>query len=103
MRREWTYDVLKGNGQAIAGFAVVTADAAPSVAQYHNRTPVVLDNAQFDDWMRATPEHAAATMKPDAGEIEAVAAPSFTSVCFPPEGASLTPPEGPPEGQRFEA
>ena len=52
-------------------FAIVTTDAAPSVAQYHNRMPVVLDDSQFDDWMRDTPEQAAALMKPYAGAIEA--------------------------------
>src|SRR5262245_60798962 len=50
------YDVWKGrNGPAITSFALVTTDAAPSVAQYHNRMPVVLDNGQFDDWMRGSP------------------------------------------------
>jgi putative SOS response-associated peptidase YedK len=44
------YDVWKdANGQAITSFAIVTTDAAPSVVQYHNRMPVVLDNGQFDD------------------------------------------------------
>jgi putative SOS response-associated peptidase YedK len=33
--------------------------------------PVVLEDAQFDDWMRATPDQAAALMKPCVGEIEA--------------------------------
>ena len=41
------------------------------MAQFHNRMPVVLDDSQFDDWMRATPDQAAALMKPYAGEIEA--------------------------------
>ena len=40
-------------------FAIVTTDAAPGVAQYHNRMPVVLDDSQFDDWMRGTPDQAA--------------------------------------------
>jgi putative SOS response-associated peptidase YedK len=31
----------------------------------------VLDNAEFDDWMRRTPEQAVAMMKPYAGDIEA--------------------------------
>ena len=34
--------------------------------------PVVLDGAQFDDWMRARPEQAVAMMMPYAGEIEAL-------------------------------
>jgi putative SOS response-associated peptidase YedK len=31
----------------------------------------VLDDSQFDDWMRDTPDQAAALMKPYAGAIEA--------------------------------
>jgi putative SOS response-associated peptidase YedK len=37
-------------------------DAAPSVSQYHNSMPVVLDDSQFDDWMRGTPDQAPALM-----------------------------------------
>jgi putative SOS response-associated peptidase YedK len=33
--------------------------------------PVVLDDSQFDEWMRGTPDQAAALMKPYAGAIEA--------------------------------
>jgi putative SOS response-associated peptidase YedK len=33
--------------------------------------PVVLQDSQFDDWMRGTVAHAAEMMKPYAGEIEA--------------------------------
>jgi putative SOS response-associated peptidase YedK len=66
------YDVWKGiNDQAITSFAIVTTDAAPSVAQYHNRMPVVLENGQFDDWMRGTADQAAGMMKPYAADIEA--------------------------------
>jgi putative SOS response-associated peptidase YedK len=32
--------------------------------------PVVLDDSQFDEWMRGTPNQAAALMKPYAGAIE---------------------------------
>jgi putative SOS response-associated peptidase YedK len=66
------YDVWKGaGGQAITSFAIVTPDASSSVAQYHNRMPVVLDGAQFDDWMRGSLEQAAGTMKPYPGTIDA--------------------------------
>ena len=66
------YDVWRGDGgRAITSFAIVTTDAAPSVTQYHNRMPVVLGDAQFDDWMRGTPDQAAEIMKPFTGEIEA--------------------------------
>jgi putative SOS response-associated peptidase YedK len=38
------YDVWKGDGgRAITSFAIVTTDAAPSTAQYHDRMPVVLE------------------------------------------------------------
>jgi putative SOS response-associated peptidase YedK len=67
------YDVWKGGGNTITSFAIVTIDAAPSVAQYHNRMSVVLDDAQFDDWMRGTPDQAAQMMNSYAGEIEACA------------------------------
>src|SRR5215468_6730195 len=33
--------------------------------------PIVLDTAQFDAWMRGTPDQAAAMMKRCAGELEA--------------------------------
>src|SRR5262245_11434524 len=62
------YDVWKGGGQVITSFAIVTTDAAPSVAQYHNRMPVVLDDVQFDDWMRGPAEQAVEMMKPYARE-----------------------------------
>ena len=66
------YDVWKGDGgRAIASLAIVTTDAAPSVSRYHNRMPAVLEDSQFDDWMRGTPDQAAALMKPYAGAIEA--------------------------------
>ena len=38
----------KEAAKAITSFAIVTTDAAPSVAQYHNRMPVVLDDSQCD-------------------------------------------------------
>jgi len=64
--------VWKGDGgRAVTSFAIVTTDAAPSVSQYHNRMPVVLDNSQFDEWMRGTPDQAAALMKPYLGAIDA--------------------------------
>jgi putative SOS response-associated peptidase YedK len=65
------YDVWKGDGgRAITSFAIVVTDAAPSIAKIHDRMPVVLDDADFDLWMRGTPDQAATLMKPYAGEIE---------------------------------
>lgn len=66
------YDVWKADGgKAITSFSIVTTDAAPSIVKYHHRMPVVLDESQFDDWIRSPPERAADMMKPYAGEIEA--------------------------------
>jgi putative SOS response-associated peptidase YedK len=48
-------------------FAIVTADAASSTKQYHDRTPVVLEDSQFDEWMRGAPDQAAALMKRTSG------------------------------------
>jgi len=70
--RSAVFSQARYSRSALPPFTLPTnTDATPSVAQYHNRMPVVLDNGQFDDWMRGTPEQAAAMMKPYAGEIEA--------------------------------
>jgi putative SOS response-associated peptidase YedK len=66
------YDVWNADGKSsITSFSIVTTDAAPTTAKYHDRMPVILDESQFEDWMRGTPEMAAEMMKPYAGEIEA--------------------------------
>jgi putative SOS response-associated peptidase YedK len=49
---------------------IVTTNAAPSIARYHDRMPLVIDESQFDDWMRGPPELAADMMKPYGGEVE---------------------------------
>jgi hypothetical protein len=50
------YDVWKGDGgKAITSFAIVTTNAAPSVAQHHDRMPVVLDDSHFYDGCAARP------------------------------------------------
>jgi putative SOS response-associated peptidase YedK len=65
------YDVWKGDGgRAITSFAIVTTEAAPSTASYHDRMPLVLEGSQFDDWMRGPPELAAGMMKPYTGAID---------------------------------
>jgi putative SOS response-associated peptidase YedK len=71
------YDVWKGrNGQVLTSFAMVMTDAAPSVAEFHNRMPLVLDNAQFDDWMRGAPEQAAAALGTSLGLLSRPECPS---------------------------
>jgi putative SOS response-associated peptidase YedK len=48
----------------------VTTNAAPTTARYHERMPLVLEESQFDDWMRGPTELAADMMKPYGGELE---------------------------------
>lgn len=65
------YDVWNADGKsAITSYAIVTTAAAPSTAAYHDRMPLVLEESQFDDWMRGPPEMAAAMMQPYAGKID---------------------------------
>jgi hypothetical protein len=76
-------------------FAIVTTAAAPSVAQYHNRMPVVLDDSQFDDWMRGTPDQAAEMMKPYTGAIEAWEVQLTGHALLRARGIELVPVDGP--------
>ena len=62
-------DVWKGGGKVITSFSIVTTAAAPSCVAYHDRMPLVLDEKQFEDWMRGPPDVAAEMMKPYAGVI----------------------------------
>jgi len=39
---------------SITSLSIVTATAAPSMAKYHNRMPLVLEESQFEDWMCAS-------------------------------------------------
>ncbi len=64
------YDVWKGGGQEITSYSIVTTAAAASCEAYHDRMPLVLEEGQFEDWMREPPERAAEMMKPYLGEIE---------------------------------
>ncbi len=65
------YDVWNADGKSnIVSFSIVVTDAAPSCAPYHDRMPVILEDSQFDDWMRGPTELAAGMMKPYAGELD---------------------------------
>ena len=48
----------------------MTTFPAPSTARYHDRMPVVLEESQFEDWMRGPPELAVEMMKPYGGAID---------------------------------
>ena len=65
------YDVWNADGKSsITSFSIVTTDAAPSTAKYHDRMPLILDENQFDDWMRAPAEEAAKMMRPYGGALD---------------------------------
>jgi len=65
------YDVWNADGKSnITSFSIVTTEAAPTTAPYHDRMPLILEEGQFDDWMRGPPELAAAMMKPYGGAVE---------------------------------
>jgi putative SOS response-associated peptidase YedK len=65
------YDIWRADGKsAITSFSIVTTSAAPSTAQYHDRMPVVLEDGQFEDWMRGPPELAGEMIKPYGGTID---------------------------------
>ena len=68
----------QGPGQSceIISFSIVTTAAAPSTAPYHDRMTLVLEESQFEDWMREPPERAAGMMKPYADAIEIWQVPS---------------------------
>jgi putative SOS response-associated peptidase YedK len=70
------YDRWKGAGKEIISFSIVTTAASPTAAPYHDRMPLVLEESQFEDWMREPPERAAEMMKPYAGAIEVWQVPS---------------------------
>lgn len=65
------YDVWKGDGQpSITSFSIVTTAATPSTAAYHDRMPLILEESQFEDWMRGSADQAATMMKPYGGAID---------------------------------
>ena len=65
------YDVWKGDGgSGITSFSIVTTEAAPRTQAYHDRMPLILEDGQFDDWMRGTPDQAAEMMRAYSGEVE---------------------------------
>lgn len=65
------YDVWNADGKSsITSFSIVTTAAAPSTAAYHDRMPLVLEESQFENWMRLPAEAAAEMMQPYAGTID---------------------------------
>jgi len=58
-----------GCKEPITSFSIVTTSPAPA-DRYHDRMPVVLEESQFEDWMRGPPELAAEMMRPYGGAID---------------------------------
>lgn len=65
------YDTWNADGKSsITSFSIVTTAAAPSTVAYHDRMPLVLEESQFEDWMRGPPELASPIMQPYGGVID---------------------------------
>jgi putative SOS response-associated peptidase YedK len=45
-------------------YTVVTTAPSEFAAQFHDRMPLVLEMEDVEDWLRASPDHAAALMRP---------------------------------------
>jgi len=70
-------------GEIVETFSIVTGAALPSVANTHDRMPVILNPARFDDWLRADapgdelqemvkPEHVDLTITPVGARVNSV-------------------------------
>ena len=46
---------VKGAAPDVTSFSIVTTAAASSTAAYHDRMPLILEEGQFEDWMRLPP------------------------------------------------
>jgi len=57
------------DGELVDSFTVVTTPPSNRAAEYHDRMPLVLEQSQFEDWMRGPPELAAEMMKPYGGAL----------------------------------
>ena len=59
----------KSEGRDVRSCAMVITEPNRFVAEVHDRMPVVLEKAQFDQWMNGTPDEAAELMKPAAEDV----------------------------------
>lgn len=65
------YDEWSADGKSkVTSFSIVTTPAPASTAKYHDRAPLVLEESQFEDWMRLPPEAAAEMMRPYPGKVD---------------------------------
>lgn len=63
------WDVWGEGDAALVTCAVITTDAAPSIAHIHDRMPVVLDREAWDGWLTGTPAEASRWLAPYAGRL----------------------------------
>ncbi|MDJ0683564.1 MAG: SOS response-associated peptidase [Alphaproteobacteria bacterium] len=68
------------DGSEIDTGAIVTTEAAPSIADIHHRMPVILEPDAFDPWLHGDAAQAAALMGPYSGARTLVATPISTRV-----------------------
>jgi len=55
------------DGSEIDSCTILTADAAPAIADIHHRMPVILDREMFETWLGAPQPEAEALLQPYAG------------------------------------
>ena len=57
------------DGSEIESCAIVTTDAAASIARIHHRMPVMLGPSDFSSWLRGTPEEAQTLLHAYRGKL----------------------------------
>jgi putative SOS response-associated peptidase YedK len=57
-------------GEPVETFTIVTTDANASVVPIHDRMPVILPEAAYDEWLFGTAEAALTLLKPYASAVE---------------------------------
>jgi len=57
-------------GDAVETFTIVTTDANPSVAEIHDRMPVILPDGEEERWLAGEPVDARALLKPYEGTMK---------------------------------
>lgn len=58
----------RGDVPAVDTFTIIVCEANPLAAEKHDRMPVILRPDQFDGWLHGTPDEAADTLGPYAGD-----------------------------------
>lgn len=72
------WECWNGDGKSIESCAIVTTTANELMATIHDRMPVIVHPADFDEWLAGDPDEAAALMRPF--EAEAMTAYPVSSI-----------------------